>query len=78
MSPVVKAAEMMSVLSISPMMIRTVCARRRAKLRIPMRNMTRLRRNTATTLARERPSNASRTNMILVIGMPKRVSLRGT
>ena len=43
-SPVVKAAEMMRVLSIRPTMISTVCAIRRGMLRTPMRNMIRLRR----------------------------------
>jgi len=45
-SPVVKAAEMMRVLSIRPITMRVVWAMRRGMLRRPMRNMTRLRRTT--------------------------------
>ncbi len=71
----VKAAEMMRVLSMSPMMMRVVWARRRGMLRRPTRNMTRFRSAVTPTVARLIPRRISRATMMEFIGMPKRLCM---
>ena len=72
------AAEMISVLNISPSTIRIVCARRRGMFRTPMRNITRLRKNTQATLPSATPSRISSATMMSFIGMPKSLFMRGS
>ena len=58
------AVAMITVLSISPMMISVVCARRRGMFRTPIKNSTRLRTTTQPTVDSATPSTISRPIMM--------------
>ena len=66
---------MISVESISPSTIKSVWARRRGRLRMPMRNMTRLNRIVEITGTNSSPSRAASATARLPIGMPNIVSM---
>src|SRR5438067_5642045 len=71
-SPVVNAAVVISVASISPTTTRPVCRPRRGRLRRPLRNMTRLVMKMNATLATATAKMATRANMMTCMSSPNR------
>ena len=74
-SPVPKAAVMMTVASIRPKMMRVVCARRRGMLRRPVLNMTGLRKATHPSRAKMRTVTRTTQKAITFMETPKSSSM---
>ena len=74
-SPVAKAAAIMTVLSMMPTTIRTVWARRRGMLRSPIFSMTRLRQAIRATAASAGTTMASSTTMMRLVERPNSFSI---
>ena len=74
-SPVPKAAVMMTVASIRPKMMRVVWARRRGMLRRPVLNMTGLRKATHASRAKMTSVMATTTVAMVFMETPKSSSM---